>query len=221
MTVGIYKIENIKNNKPYIGSSNNIERRWSEHIRQLNKGEHHSIKLQRAWNKYGQNNFEFEILEECKIEELLNKEHDYIYKVYNSIDSGYNNSDPLKFYDTPKNRKRAEIFKAYNKWLGIYNSNNDIIKYSTNLLTKLINKEYLRVEEYYNNIKLIEYALLNYSDNISIEIISNTDKKYRPTLIIKDNNIETRYIIKNNEIKISSIIDKDRNIYTIKEYKDI
>lgn len=221
MTVGIYKIEGINNNKPYIGSSNNIERRWNEHIRQLNKGEHHSIKLQRAWNKYGQDNFIFTIIEECEINELLNREHYYIYEVYNSIDLGYNNSDPLKFYDTPKNRKKAEILKAYNKWLDIYNNNNDIIKYSGKLLTKLINKEYSNVSEYYNNIKMIEYALANYKDNMYIEIISNTDKKYRPTLIIKDNNIETKYIIKNDEVRVSSIIDKNNNTYTLKEYKDI
>lgn len=221
MTVGIYKIESINNNKPYIGSSNNIERRWNEHIRQLNKGEHHSIKLQRAWNKYGEDNFVFTIIEECEINELLNREHYYIYEVYNSIDLGYNNSDPLKFYDTPKNRKKAEILKAYNKWLDIYNNNNDIIKYSGKLLTKLINKEYSNVSEYYNNIKMIEYALANYKDNMYIEIISNTDKKYRPTLIIKDNNIETKYIIKNDEVRVSSIIDKNNNTYTLKEYKDI
>ena len=34
--IGIYKIENIINNKVYIGSSNNIERRWKEHKRLLN-----------------------------------------------------------------------------------------------------------------------------------------------------------------------------------------
>ena len=51
MTIGIYEIYNIKNHKRYIGSSINIERRWSEHLRSLNSNTHHSIKLQRAWNK--------------------------------------------------------------------------------------------------------------------------------------------------------------------------
>ena len=51
---GVYKIENSVNGKYYIGSSNNIYRRWKEHIKLLNKNNHHSPHLQFAWNKYGE-----------------------------------------------------------------------------------------------------------------------------------------------------------------------
>jgi len=50
---GIYSILNKLNNKTYIGSSCDIERRWRHHRQNLNKGIHHCIHLQRAWNKYG------------------------------------------------------------------------------------------------------------------------------------------------------------------------
>lgn len=63
---GIYRIINTLDNKYYIGSSINIYKRWSRHIRDLNKNKHHSVKLQRAWNKYGKQRFIFEILETCE-----------------------------------------------------------------------------------------------------------------------------------------------------------
>jgi len=34
--IGVYEIRNINNNKVYIGSSNDIQRIWNEHIRKLN-----------------------------------------------------------------------------------------------------------------------------------------------------------------------------------------
>jgi len=64
MKSGIYLIKNIINNKVYIGSAVNIDRRWEQHKKLLKKGKHHSCHLQLAWNKYGEQNFKFEILEE-------------------------------------------------------------------------------------------------------------------------------------------------------------
>lgn len=68
---GIYQIKNIINNKIYIGSSANIEKRWEAHINLLNRGVHHSIHLQNAWNKYGSENFKFIIVEQVINDELL------------------------------------------------------------------------------------------------------------------------------------------------------
>lgn len=62
--IGIYKITNIKNNKVYIGSTDNMERRILQHKNELNNNKHHSYKLQMDWNKYGENNFTFDLLEE-------------------------------------------------------------------------------------------------------------------------------------------------------------
>jgi len=75
--IGVYKITNIINNKCYIGSSKTIKKRWYEHKRQLRKNQHHSKALQRAFNKYGENNFVFEILELCEPNELLIIEQKY------------------------------------------------------------------------------------------------------------------------------------------------
>ena len=61
---GIYKIVNIKNGKFYVGSSKNIKRRFSIHKSALKNKRHHSIYLQRSYNKHGVNVFKFEILKE-------------------------------------------------------------------------------------------------------------------------------------------------------------
>ena len=62
---GVYMIKNKINGKFYIGSSVDITYRWARHKRQLRNGNHHSIHLQRAWDKYGEENFEFKVIEEC------------------------------------------------------------------------------------------------------------------------------------------------------------
>ena len=83
--IGIYEILNKTTKKSYIGSSKQIEKRWEQHLQALEKEEHHSILLQRAWNKYGKECFEFIVKEECKEEELLEKEQKYL-----DLKPGYN-----------------------------------------------------------------------------------------------------------------------------------
>jgi group I intron endonuclease len=60
---GIYLIVNTVNGKYYVGSSFELNRRWNSHRRNLNSTTHVNEKLQRAWSKYGESNFEFIALE--------------------------------------------------------------------------------------------------------------------------------------------------------------
>lgn len=76
--IGIYKITNKNNGKSYFGSSKNIENRWLTHKNQLKNGIHHNIHLQRTWDKYGEDIFVFEIVEECNINILLETEQKYL-----------------------------------------------------------------------------------------------------------------------------------------------
>lgn len=85
---GIYCIENITTNKKYIGQSTDINDRWRKHISELNHNSHHNDYLQKAWNKYGEDDFEFYILEYCNEDELDEKENYYI-NFYNTIDRKY------------------------------------------------------------------------------------------------------------------------------------
>lgn len=76
--IGIYRIKNLLNNKCYYGSSKNIKNRWLKHKNELNKGKHINIILQRAWDKYGGDNFSFEVVEECDENILLEREQYYL-----------------------------------------------------------------------------------------------------------------------------------------------
>jgi len=62
-TRGIYRIVHLPSGKSYVGSSVRVEKRFQQHVCDLKRGEHHAIRLQRAWNKHGRSNFAFEILE--------------------------------------------------------------------------------------------------------------------------------------------------------------
>ena len=62
MSAGIYIIKNLANGKVYVGSSANISARWCKHRTALEAGTHHSVKLQRAWAKYGRDAFSFEVV---------------------------------------------------------------------------------------------------------------------------------------------------------------
>jgi len=75
---GIYRIRNLVNWKAYIGSSNDIRQRWNRHIRELKGNYHLNPHLQNSWNKHGEENFTFEVLEEVKEKSLLEREQDYL-----------------------------------------------------------------------------------------------------------------------------------------------
>jgi group I intron endonuclease len=89
MIAAIYKIINIETGKVYIGSTNDVKKRFRNHKSLLKNNKHHNIHLQRAWNKYGQAAFGFEILERPEESELLSKEQDY-FNLYEIVEKGYN-----------------------------------------------------------------------------------------------------------------------------------
>lgn len=88
---GIYYIRNNDNQKLYIGSAISIFHRLAQHKRLLRKSKHFNSHLQSAWNKYGEKAFEFEILCNCSLDELITKEEYYIQTFSSNIPSkGYN-----------------------------------------------------------------------------------------------------------------------------------
>jgi group I intron endonuclease len=63
MTRCIYKIINVINNKFYVGSAVNFEKRKARHLWRLRRGDHANKHLQAAWQKYGDKAFVFAVVE--------------------------------------------------------------------------------------------------------------------------------------------------------------
>lgn len=89
---GIYQIRNLINGKTYIGSAIYFNTRWYRHKSNLRNNRHHNKHLQRSWNKYGEQNFVFEILEEIKNKLFLLQREQYYIDLLKSYDLnfGYN-----------------------------------------------------------------------------------------------------------------------------------
>jgi group I intron endonuclease len=73
----IYAIINIVDDKHYVGQASDRDYRWREHRKCLRGDYHHSPFLQRAWNKYGEENFIFMVLEVLKDKSELNDRETY------------------------------------------------------------------------------------------------------------------------------------------------
>ena len=75
---GIYCIKNKTNEKVYIGQTNDLDKRKGLHYSYLKNNTHDNPHLQNAWNKYGENNFEFKILLYCEPFELTRYEQFFV-----------------------------------------------------------------------------------------------------------------------------------------------
>ena len=95
---GIYAIRNKVNGFLYVGSAVNLRIRFAQHKRDLRKAAHPNRYLQRAWEKYGEESFEFEILEFVdSFENLTGREQFWIdQEQSHQRDKGYNLSPTAK-----------------------------------------------------------------------------------------------------------------------------
>ena len=130
---GIYKIQNQINNKVYIGSSIDINRRWQHHKdAAFNINAHqYNYPLMQDFRKYGIENFSFEILELIEnTQEMIEKEHNYIIQYNCIIPNGYNQTDNTNspmFDEKVQKKVRDTKRKKYGKKIVEIDSNNNII----------------------------------------------------------------------------------------------
>lgn len=119
-TSGVYMIKCLSTNKVYIGSAKSIRRRLRVHLHHLRHNKHHSVHLQRAWDKYGEQDFEWCVLDECPLEDKILWEQQYmdLYKSANR-DYGYNMNPRADGQTdrkwTPEQRLRQSISKIGTK----------------------------------------------------------------------------------------------------------
>ena len=155
--IGIYKITKKKNGKSYIGQSDDIKRRFAEHKTKK------ELAIDKAIQKYGIDAFKFEVIEECKLEELDEKEKYWIEK-----------------YDTYKGF-------GYNCNEGGGNSRGE-----NNGRTNLTDKEVSYIRDCYNNHKRRREIYEQFKDKISFSAFSSiwdgtTWKHIKPEVYTKEN----------------------------------
>lgn len=140
---GIYKIVNKTNGKIYIGSAINLRTRWNRHKSELRRNIHCNMILQRSWNRYGEESFQYEIVELIDDKNYLENREQHWIDTYKSYERsvGYNilrkayNSTGFKHDDESKRKisdanKRWYDSGAINPMKGIVMSNKSRLKMS-------------------------------------------------------------------------------------------
>ena len=89
---GIYYIQNTVTKQLYIGQTSNLHKREIKHFSMLRNNSHFNNHLQRSFNKYGQENFKFGVIEYCDKSNLLQFEKEYV-DFYNAKEHGFNIND--------------------------------------------------------------------------------------------------------------------------------
>jgi group I intron endonuclease len=158
METGIYTITNKTTGKIYIGSTTvGIIKRLSQHYSELNNNNHKNKYLQNAWNKYGEDDFDMEVLEYCDKEFCLSTEQ-YWMNMFDVIDKniGYNinplasgtanmsketiEKRRLTMIDNFKDEAFKDKYRGRTPW-------NKGLKLSTSHIDKLKNAERVFTEE--------------------------------------------------------------------------
>lgn len=151
---GVYFIRNIQNNKIYVGSSNDIVRRWKNHCSDLIYQNHINKHLSAAWLKYGQDSFVFELKEIYEPNDKFDKKENL--DCLRKREQYY-----INLYDTSNNKKG-------------YNESNLATNPSINITEKLLNGERaISPQQFYKVVDL----LLNSELNLR-EISDETGVKY-------------------------------------------
>lgn len=205
---GVYCITNTVNNKKYIGSSaakDYIFMRATHHFLDLKHNKHHNIHLQSAFNKYGEDNFLFEILEVCEPSLCIEREQHWIdslkpeYNIAkiagNTLGAKCSDDTKLKiskmvkkFYENPLNREKlSKIHKGK--------------KLSKETIQKMIEKNKGRKLTNESKEKISKSNIKNYK--------SNLERKEKRSIYMK-NRIISEETLKN--MKLAAIKSKGKKV---------
>lgn len=169
----IYKITNKINQKKYIGKTNDPERRKREHFSKTNlKNEPNKI-LYKAMEKYGRENFIFDIIEECSEEKWEDREKYWISHFNSLIPNGYNmidgGSEPPHYLGEKSAVAKLKDFEVKEIQQLLLNNN----------FNKLSNKE---IAERYNistdQIERINLGKRGFNDKLKYPLRKYSKKEY-------------------------------------------
>ena len=217
----IYKIVNDINNKIYIGvTKNTIHQRYKEHYYAF-KYNTRNCALYRAFKKYGFENFHIELLEECKEENMFEKEKLYI-KLYNSYGiNGYNETIGGEGKRTLTDEEKDEIIKTYLKCNKIYKTC-EILKRNAQTVSRVLNENNIQTQKDIDKHGIIKEYLKTYD-------YYHVAKKYDVCIdtirkILKENEIKTINEKVNEELSnINSLLicDLYENKFSIKQISEM
>lgn len=206
---GIYQIKNLQNNKVYIGSSINVYNRFHTHSTKLKYGNHVNIHLQSSYLKYGKDNFIFEVLEYCSVEQLQQLEQEYIDKLnpeYNKRTNATNNKF-LKHDEETKDKISKTLkslnLKGYNQ--KHLNQNVEVYDYLGNYITTFESAlEFSNFVEYNGNYTYeeIEKSIIFKGFQAKLE---SSNKRIYPYINERGGLIQ--------EVALLNILNKEKIIY--------
>lgn len=156
----IYKITNKLNNKCYIGQTiKKPEKRFQQHKNNYNKSYFSQLVLYKAFNKYGIENFDFEVIEEVD-NSLLNDKEKYWIEYYDSYFNGYNSTLGGRLVEL-YNWDIDDIIEKY------------MILKSARAVAKAIGCDHSSIDHILNQNKIYRFTI--------------AEQKSRPVILIKDN----------------------------------
>lgn len=151
---GVYMILNILNDKKYIGSTTvSFKKRWWSHKASLRHNKHKNVYLQNSWNKYGEDNFKFIILDIIDDKNLvLQQEQQWIEKYnFSRLYNINENATGGNQFSEETIKKRTETITKYWRKLSA--------KYKLWKVGKLLdedctNKELIQFNKWINHVPL-------------------------------------------------------------------
>ena len=113
--IGVYRITNTITGDFYIGSSKNVKRRWAEHKWQSTWKKSPDNPMYKDMQKYGVDKFVFEIIEEVEMEQLKEKEQEFIEALQPTYNSNNANGLDVERYKEYQKEYQKEYHKEYQK----------------------------------------------------------------------------------------------------------
>lgn len=215
MKSGVYIIMNNLNGKVYVGSSQNIKNRFSEHLRDLRRNRNHNRYLQRAWNKYGEEAFKFVVVEKVPVLFLFEFEQYYIdhYQAANSR-YGYNSAP---FADGPRGVKWTQACKdRHSKRL----KGNIIVSEEARLKISSALKGYIKTQETREKLRAANLGkIIPEEQRLKISLKLKGQKLSEETKLKMSKSRKGHPCYSTPESKIKSA-DAMRKLWTIPEYRE-
>lgn len=231
---GIYCIKNVLTNKKYIGLAKDIYFRWKIHKSELNANRHINRYLQFSWNKNGEENFEWFIIQEVEEEYLSDMEIYWIsyYNAYYLDGGGYNltrgGDGALGTIPTKETRKRwsksgkeryqnIKLKWPKSEYVGVYGTHRSgiwrsvIIHKGKSINIGLFSSEIAAAYAY--NLRAIEFrgdeAFLNDLDEDDIVNALEKEKIYRENIPIKQRDSLIKFRKENPGFQKGRIMPED------------